>query len=238
MAELLQNFSLFPLVLTLASYQIGLWCQKKTRSAICNPLLIAALLSIGVLLLVGMEPQVYAAGTAGISWLLTPATICLAVPLYEQVQVLRKDLKAIFAGILAGTLTSLASVLLLCILFGLDDVLTISLLPKSVTSAMGMALSEQSGGNAAITTAVIGVTGVVGSMVGTPICKLLKITNPIAQGAAFGTAAHVIGTSKANELGALQGAVSSLSLACAGILTAVLFRYYLRKLQREQPAMA
>ena len=124
---------------------------------------------------------------------------------------------------MAGTLTSLASVLLLCILFGLDDVLTISLLPKSVTSAMGMALSEQSGGNAAITTAVIGVTGVVGSMVGTPVCKLLKITNPIAQGAAFGTAAHVMGTSRANEISQLTGAVSSLSLTTAGILTAILF---------------
>ena len=221
--EILKEMTLLPLVFSMAIFQGCLLLQRKWKSPLLNPLLITALVVIGVLKLTGYANADYQAGMNTISWLLTPATICLAVPLYEQVQVLRKDLKAILAGILAGTLTSLASVLLLCILFGLDDVLTISLLPKSVTSAMGMALSEQSGGNAAITTAVIGVTGVVGSMVGTPVCKLLKITNPIAQGAAFGTAAHVMGTSRANEISQLTGAVSSLSLTTAGILTAILF---------------
>lgn len=221
--EILKEISLLPLVLSMALFQGCLLLQRKWKSPLLNPLLISALVIIGLLKLTGYSNQDYQTGMKTISWLLTPATICLAVPLYEQVQVLRKGLKAILAGILAGTLASLASVLLLCILFGLDDVLTISLLPKSVTSAMGMALSEQSGGNAAITTAVIGVTGVVGSMLGTPICKLLKITNPIAQGAAFGTAAHVMGTSRANEISQLTGAVSSLSLTTAGILTAILF---------------
>lgn len=221
--EILKEMTLLPLVFSMAIFQGCLLLQRKWKSPLLNPLLITALVVIGMLKLTGYANADYQAGMNTISWLLTPATICLAVPLYEQVQVLRKDLKAILAGILAGTLTSLASVLLLCILFGLDDVLTISLLPKSVTSAMGMALSEQSGGNAAITTAVIGVTGVVGSMVGTPVCKLLKITNPIAQGAAFGTAAHVMGTSRANEISQLTGAVSSLSLTTAGILTAILF---------------
>ena len=221
--EILKEITLLPLVVSMALFQGCLLLQRKWKSPLLNPLLISALVIIGLLKLTGYSNQDYQTGMKTISWLLTPATICLAVPLYEQVQVLRKDLKAILAGILAGTLASLASVLLLCILFGLDDVLTISLLPKSVTSAMGMALSEQSGGNAAITTAVIGVTGVVGSMLGTPICKLLKITNPIAQGAAFGTAAHVMGTSRANEISQLTGAVSSLSLTTAGILTAILF---------------
>ena len=221
--EILKGITLLPLVFSMAIFQCCLLFQRKWKSPLLNPLLITALVVIGMLKLTGYANADYQAGMKTISWLLTPATICLAVPLYEQVQVLRKDLKAILAGILAGTLASLGSVLLMCILFGLDDVLTISLLPKSVTSAMGMALSEQSGGNAAITTAVIGVTGVVGSMVGTPVCKLLKITNPIAQGAAFGTAAHVMGTSRANEISQLTGAVSSLSLTTAGILTAILF---------------
>lgn len=221
--EILKEITLLPLVFTMAIFQGCLLLQRKWRSPLLNPLLITALVVIAMLKLTGYSNQDYQAGMKTISWLLTPATICLAVPLYEQVQVLRKHLKAIFAGILAGTLASLGSVLLLCVLFGLDDVLTISLLPKSVTSAMGMALSEQAGGNAAITTAVIGVTGVVGSMVGTPICKLLKITDPIAQGAAFGTAAHVMGTSRANEISQLTGAVSSLSLTTAGILTALIF---------------
>ena len=223
MAELLQNFSLFPLVLTLASYQIGLWCQKKTRSAICNPLLIAALLSIGVLLLVGMEPQVYAAGTAGISWLLTPATVCLALPLYEQLKVLKGHLPAILAGILTGTLTSLLCIFGMCRLFGLDDILTLSLLPKSVTTAIGLALTENANGLPALTAAAIIITGILGNLTGSFLCKILKITDPIAQGVGFGTAAHVIGTSRATEVDPLAGAVSSLSLAVAGILTAVLF---------------
>lgn len=221
--EILKEITLLPLVFTMAIFQGCLLLQRKWKSPLLSPLLITALVVIGMLKLTGYSNADYQAGMKTISWLLTPATICLAVPLYEQVQVLRKHLKGIFAGILAGTLASLGSVLLLCILFGLDDVLTISLLPKSVTSAMGMALSEQAGGNAAITTAVIGVTGVVGSMVGTPICKLLKITDPIAQGAAFGTAAHVMGTSRANEISQLTGAVSSLSLTTAGILTALIF---------------
>lgn len=221
--EILKEITLLPLVFSMSIFQGCLLLQRKWKSPLLNPLLITALVVIGMLKLTGYSNQDYQAGMKTISWLLTPATICLAVPLYEQVQVLRKHLKAIFAGILAGTLASLGSVLLLCVLFGLDDVLTISLLPKSVTSAMGMALSEQAGGNAAITTAVIGVTGVVGSMVGTPICKLLKITDPIAQGAAFGTSAHVMGTSRANEISQLTGAVSSLSLTTAGILTAIIF---------------
>ncbi len=223
MAELLQSFSLFPLVLTLGSYLIGLWCQKKTRSALCNPLLIAALISIGVLLLIGMDPQIYAAGTAGISWLLTPATVCLAVPLYEQLKVLKGHLPGILAGIVAGTLTSLVCVFALCQVFGLDATLTASLLPKSVTTAIGLALTESAGGLSALTAAAIIITGILGNLLGSFLCKILKITHPIAQGVGFGTASHVIGTSRATEVDPLAGAVSSLSLAVAGILTAVLF---------------
>ena len=223
MADFLQNFSLFPLVLTLGSYQIGLWCQKKTRSAICNPLLIAALISIAALLLVGMEPQVYASGTAGISWLLTPATVCLAVPLYEQLKVLKGHLPAILAGILAGTLTSLLCIFGMCRLFGLDEILTLSLLPKSVTTAIGLALTESADGLPALTAAAIIITGILGNLTGSFLCKVFKITDPIAQGVGFGTASHVIGTSRATEVDPLAGAVSSLSLAVSGILTAVLF---------------
>ena len=140
-----------------------------------------------------------------------------------SLKTLKKNLPAILAGIAAGTLTSLLVIGLLCALFALDRSLTVSLLPKSITTAMGMVLSEENGGIGALTTVVIIVTGILGSLVGPGLCKLLKLTDPISQGVALGTASHVIGTSKANELGALQGAVSSLSLACAGILTAILF---------------
>ena len=223
MAEFLASISLFPLVLTLGSYQIGLWCQKKTKSALCNPLLVSTLICIAVLLLTGFDLSVYQAGNAGISWLLTPATVCLAVPLYEQLKVLKSHLAAIFAGIFTGTAVSLLSIFLLCRMFSLDSAVTLSLLPKSVTTAIGVVLTESAGGLSALTAAAIIITGILGNLTGSFLCRLLRITDPIAQGVGFGTASHVIGTSRATEVDPLAGAVSSLSLAVAGILTAVVF---------------
>lgn len=223
MTDFLQSVSLFPLVLTLGTYQIGLWCQKKAKHPLCNPLIISTLLTIGVLLLTGFDLQVYQAGNSGISWLLTPATVCLAVPLYEQMQVLRRDLGAILTGVAAGTAASLGFVLLMCVLFRLDTVLTVSLLPKSVTTAIGLSLAESAGGLPALTSAAIIITGILGNLTGSFLCRLLKISHPIARGVGFGTTSHVIGTSRAMELDPLAGAVSSLSLAVAGILTAVAF---------------
>lgn len=227
MAEFLSGLSLFPVVLTLGAYQIGLWCQKKWKTPLCNPILIAVVLVMGVLLLTGFPNEAYQSGNARISWLLTPATVCLALPLYTQVQVLKKSLPAILTGILAGTLTSLVFIFFLCKLFCLDGAVTVSLLPKSITTAMGMVLSEESGGIGALTAAAIIVTGILGSLTGSILCKLLRIRNPIAQGVAFGTASHVIGTARANELGSIQGAAGSLSLAVAGVLTAVLLPIFL-----------
>lgn len=221
MAEFLSEISLFPLVLTIGAFQVGLWCQKKWKSPICNPILIAVILVSAVLLLLKLPVESYQAGTAGISWLLTPATVCLALPLYEQLKTLKKQLPAILAGVAAGTVTSLLVILLMCAWFGLDQRITVSLLPKSVTTAMGTVLSVQNGGIGALTTAAIIASGILGSLFGPVLCRLFR--SPIAQGVALGTASHVIGTAKANELGPVQGAVSSLSLSVAGILTAVLF---------------
>lgn len=223
MAEFLSNIPLFAPVLTIGAFQIGLWCQKKWRSPVCNPILIAVALIIGVLLITGLDVQTYQQDTRVITWLLTPATVCLALPLYEQLKILKKNLPAILAGVAAGTVTSLLIVWLLCWALSLNRELTVSLLPKSITTAMGIVLSELGGGIPALTTVVIIVTGILGSLIGPALCKLLKLHDPISQGVALGTASHVIGTTKAHELGALQGAVSSLSLACAGILTAILF---------------
>ena len=227
MADFLESISLFPVLLTLGTYQFGLWCQKKARHALCNPLLIATILSIAVLAATGFDPKVYQTGTAGISWLLTPATVCLAVPLYEQLKVLKKHLPAILVGVVSGVVTSLLSIFLLCRLFRLEDVVTISLLPKSITTAIALALTEQSGGISALTTFAIVITGILGNLSGSAFCKLMKLTDPVAQGGGFGTASHVIGTSRAMEVDPLTGAVSSLSLAVAGILTAILFPFLL-----------
>lgn len=223
MNDFFSDLSLFAVVLTVGAYQVGLWCQKKTKSTICNPILIAAVLVIGFLLLTGIAPEDYQSAASGFSWLLTPATVCLALPLYRQFKQLKQNLPAITAGIAAGTATSLIIILLLCCLLKLDRQLTVSLLPKSITTAMGIVLSEQNGGIAALTSVVIIITGILGSLSGSFLCKLLKLTDPISQGVAFGTASHVIGTSRATELNPLAGAVSSLSLAVSGILTALLF---------------
>ncbi len=225
MADFLTALPLFSLALTFSAFQIGVWCQKKTKSALCNPILVGAILVIAVLLLTGIDPEVYEKDTQGISWLLTPATVCLAVPLYRHLKVLKKDLSAILTGIVAGSVAGLISVFFLCKLFALNEELTVSLLPKSITTAIGTALSEQNGGNAALTSVVIIVTGVFGNLIGSVFCKLLRLKDPISQGVAFGTASHLGGTSKATEIDPLAGAVSSLSLVIAGIFTALVFPF-------------
>lgn len=223
MTEFLQGVSLFPLALTFGTYQLGVWCQKKTRSPLCNPLLIATVLSVAVLLLTDFDLNVYQSSSAWITWLLTPATVSLAVPLYTQLKVFKNELRAILTGIAAGTVASLGFVGVLCVLMGLDRTLTVSLLPKSITTAIGLVLSEQNGGIPALTSAVIIITGILGNLIGSFLCKILRIADPIAQGVGFGTASHVIGTSRATELDPLAGAVSSLALVVAGILTALIF---------------
>ena len=230
MAEFLSSIPLFPVALTIGAFQIGLCCQKKWKHPLCNPLLIAVILVIPFLLLTGYPTETYQAGVSKFSWLLTPATVCLAVPLYEQIKILKNNLVPILAGIVAGTVTALLSIVLMCRLFSLDTAISTALLPKSITTAIGLILAEQNGGIAALTAFAIFATGLMGSVCGTVFCKLFRITDPISQGVAFGTASHVIGTSKASELGQLQGAVSSLSLAIAGILTAVLFPLFCQML--------
>lgn len=223
MLEYLYELSLFPLVLTIGSFMLGVWLQKKVKSPLCSPILVAVILVVCFFLVSKYSVDTYQAGTQGLTWLLTPATVCLALPLYEQLKVLKKNLPAILTGVFAGTVTSLAVLLGMCYLFSLNRQISVSLLPKSITTAFGSVLSRQNGGIEALTTTVIIITGIIGALVGSTLCKVFRIKDPIAQGVAFGTASHVVGTSRANEISQLTGAVSSLSLACAGIMTAVLF---------------
>lgn len=227
MTELLTSIGIWAVVLTLGLYQLGLWLQKKTGLALCNPILIAAAAVIGLLLGLDIPNETYQQGMKQISWLLTPSTVCLAIPLYTQLSALKGNLKAIFLGIGAGTGISIGLIAGLCALYGLDQTMVITLLPKSVTSAMAIALSESGGGIVALTAAAVIVTGVFGNMAGPWLCRLFRLTDPVAQGVAYGTAAHVIGTARAREHSELAGAVSSLSLVVAGILTAVLFPLFI-----------
>lgn len=222
MAELL-SIGILPVVLTLFAYQLGVLCQKKFKLPIFNPILIGMIIVILTLKVTGLGTVEYQQGVKLLSWLMTPATVCLAIPMYEQIQALQKNLKAILVGVAAGALSCLAVLLVTCLVLHFDRNLTVSLLPKGITAAIGVSLTELFGGTPSITTLGISVTGIGGNMFGVAFCKLFKITDPIAQGVAFGTGAHVIGTAKANELSPLTGAVSSLSLVVAGLLTALLF---------------
>ncbi len=225
MTEFFSGSSFFCIALTLITFAFASACQKKLKIAILNPILVSALIIMVVLTVLRIPNSVYQAGCKVLSFLLTPATICLAISFYEQFQSLKKHMIAILWGVLLGTLCSLGSIFLMSKLFGLTDALTLSLLPKSVTTAIGVALSEEIGGIGAITTAAIIITGIFGNVAGPALCKLFRIRSEVAQGVAFGTSAHVIGTSKATELSQLAGAVSSLSLTIAGIVTAVLMSF-------------
>lgn len=221
MTELL-SIGILPLALTLIAFRFGQWLQQKLKSPILNPILTAVVIVLLFLGVTGGSVKDYQAGMASLSWLLTPATICLAVPMYEQFQLLKKNLPAIAAGVASGAVSCLVMILVFGLLFGFAPELTISLLPKSITTAIGVTLSEMMGGMTGVTTAAIVFTGIFANIMGGAFCRLFRLTDPIAQGVAFGTAGHVIGTSKANELSPLTGAVSSLSLVVAGLLTAVL----------------
>lgn len=211
----------FGAVISLAAYEAGLLIKRRFKLAIFNPLLIATVCVMAVLSLFNIEYTQYNEGAKYISYLLTPATVCLAVPLYQQIELLKKNWKAVVGGITAGVLASLVSVFLLSKLFSLTHEQYVTLLPKSITTAIGMGVSEELGGITTITVAVIIVTGILGNVIAEFVCKLFRIEEPIAKGLALGTASHAIGTAKAMELGEVEGAMSSLAIAVAGLMTVV-----------------
>lgn len=221
MGELLY-IPIFPVVLTLLAYRTGAELQKRTKSPVFNPILVAVILVLLFLRFSGLELTAYQTGTAFMSWLMTPATVSLAISMYEQFQILKKNMGMILAGVAAGAVSCLGMVVLLCLLFRFSPELTASLLPKSVTTAIGVPLTQMIGGLPSITTAAIILSGITASVLGPWLCKLFRLTDKVAQGAAFGTAGHVIATAKAMELDPLIGATSSLSLVVAGLLTAVI----------------
>lgn len=221
MKEILCNSAYFGVTVSLIGYGAGIMLKKKFKYAFLNPLLISIIFVIGVVMLCGVDYESYENSAQYLSYLLTPATVCLAVPLYQQMTLLKKNLAAVACGILAGVLASLGSVLLLAFLFGLEHDVYVTLLPKSITTAIGMGVSEELGGLVTITVAVIIVTGVIGNVIGEAVCKLFRIYEPIAKGLSLGTSSHAIGTAKALEMGEVEGAMSSLAIAVAGLLTVI-----------------
>lgn len=221
MIDLLTNSLFFGAALSLTAYEIGSLLKKKLKSPILNPLLISIVLVILALLALKVDYQSYNLSARYLSYLLTPATVCLAIPLYEQLQKLKDNWKAILAGILSGIVSCILCIYAFCMLFGLTHEQYVTLLPKSITTAIGMDVSAELGGITTITVAVIIITGVFGNIIGESVCRLFRITDPVAKGVGMGSSAHAIGTAKAMEMGEVEGAISSLSIAVTGLLTVI-----------------
>lgn len=221
MIDFIRNSVFFGVTVSLAAYGIGCLLQKKFKTALCNPLLISIVLTILLLTLCGIDYEYYYSGAKYLSYFLTPATVCLAVPLYEKLDMLKKNGKAIIIGISSGVLSTLLCILAMSLLFGLSHEEYVTLLPKSITTAIGMGVSEELGGYVTLTVAIIIITGLIGNIFAPAVCRIFRITEPIAKGVAIGTSAHAIGTAKAMQMGDVEGAMSGLSIAVSGLLTVV-----------------
>ena len=215
------NSPLFGILLTLVAFETGVTISKKWKYSFLNPLLIANILIVGFLLATGISLESYNIGGNYISLLLSPATVVLAVPLYKQISKLKHFWKPILTGIFAGSLTSIVCVIAVSKLIGLSETIMLSLLPKSITIPMGAVVSQQIGGIPSITIISIVVTGITGAVSAPAVCRFCHIKHKVAQGIAIGTASHALGTTKAMEMGEIQGAMSSLSIGIAGVFTAI-----------------
>ena len=222
MNEFLLNATYFGMVLSVGCYLIGVWCRKRFKLSIFNPLLIAVVLIMALLLVLDIDYETFNQGAQYLTYLLTPATVCLAIPLYEQISLLKKHAVAVLAGVACGVLSCLGSIWLLSVLFGLSHEQYVTLLPKSITTAIGMGVSDELGGITTIAVAAIILTGILGNIIAERVLKLFHIEDKIARGLAIGTASHAIGTTKAMEMGRIEGAMSSLSIAVAGLMTVVI----------------
>ena len=221
MNHIISDFLFFGAVLSLVSYELGIQLKKRLKLAIFNPLLISILIVMAFLYFFKINYEVYNDSAKYISYLLTPATICLAVPLYKQLNLLKQHSKAIIAGTLTGVLTTMSTVLLFAVIFGLNHQEYVTFLPKSITTAIAMGVSEEMKGFVTITVASIIVTGILGSIIAESVCRVFKITEPVAVGIAIGSASHAVGTTKAMEIGEIEGAMSSLAIATSGLCTVV-----------------
>jgi predicted murein hydrolase (TIGR00659 family) len=218
----LLNNSLFGIMISLFAFEVSCYIYKKTKVPFFNPLLISIIIVIGVLVGLNLNFETYNKGGQFISIFLGPATVILAVPLYKQISLLKKHAGPILVGIFIGSSVGIISIILLSHAFELNEILIKSLTPKSVTTPIGMEISKQMQGIVPITVAAIVISGIIGSIVGNPICKVLKIKSKIALGVSLGTASHAVGTAKALELGETEGAMSSLAIGIAGLMTVFL----------------
>lgn len=216
-----QTSTFFGIFITLFFYGVGMFLKQKVKHTLVNPLLIAIVFTILFLNLLGIDYKTYNNSAKYISYLMTPATICLAVPLYRQMDTLKRNFKAVMFGITSSVIVTMVSVLAFSRFFGLSRAAYVTMLPKSITTPIGIGVAEELGGYVAITVASIVISGILGNMFAETVCKMFGIQEPIAKGIAIGCSSHAMGTVKALEMGEVEGAMSSLSIALAGILTVV-----------------
>ncbi|MBQ2863645.1 MAG: LrgB family protein [Clostridia bacterium] len=226
MLDMISSSAFFGAALSVGAYVLGMAIQKKFKIAIFNPLFISILTVIAVLLGSGISYDTYNASAKYLSYFLTPATVCLAIPLYEQLSLLKKNALAIMLGILSGIISSGLCVLALALIFSLPHEMYVTLLPKSITSAIGMDLSGELGGIPSITVSVIILSGIVGNMFAPLFCRIFGIKHPVAKGIAVGSSSHAIGTAKAIEMGEVEGAMSGLSVAVSGLASVIFINLF------------
>lgn len=212
----------FGIILSFAAYEIGKWINSKVKNPIANPLLIAILLIIGFLTVTGIPYDQYKKGGDIIAFFIAPATVAMILDLYANLDSLKANLLPIFVGVLLGSIFSVTMALLLSKAFGFDKEIITSMVPQSITTAIAISLTSEYNGIVALTAMVVVFRGVVGAAMAPAIMKICKIEDPVAQGVAIGTAAHAVGTSQARQMGKIQGAMSGLSIAVAGIITVFL----------------
>lgn len=213
---------IFGVLISIIAYEIGALIKQKFKLSIFNPLLIAIIILILFLMKLNIKYSDYNSGGQVVSFFLAPATVALALPLYKKFSLFKKNAVPIIAGILCGATSGMICVILLSKLFGLSSDITKSLVPKSITTPIGMALAKQLGGIPSIAVVAIIITGIFGSIIGPFLYKLLKINDKVALGIAMGSASHAVGTAKALEIGEAEGAMSGLTIAISGIITVII----------------
>ena len=217
---------MFGIFLTCLSWTVGVWAQKKTGWKLCYPLVVATIFAIAVLVLLKIPYSAYKVGGDIVTTMLAPATAVLALNIYNQRKLLGKYFLPVVVGCSVGALTSLVTITLLCKLMAVNSVITASLFPKSVTTAIAVAISENRGGVAGITTAAVLIAGTTGALGAPLFAKIFRVKNPVAEGVAIGACSHALGTTKALEIGKLQGAMSSIAICICGIMTSVFVMFF------------
>ena len=212
----------FGIVLCLVTFLIGRALQKKTGRVLANPLVVAVILCVAVLLLFDIPYENFTKGADVINWMLGPVTALLALSIYNQRQILKAYFVPVLAGCLAGSVTSMASILGLCKLFGVDKAITASILPKSCTTPIALSIAQSHGGIPAIAACCVIIAGVTGALCAPLFSKWFGITDPVAQGLATGASSHALGTTRAREMGEVQGAMSSIAIGVCGLISVMI----------------